>query len=45
MIKLISPKSLLGAKPLTKPKLTYCQLDPYERISMKFESKYKMFHS
>ena len=32
---------LFGAKPLPEPMLTYCQLDP----SMKFESKYKIFHS
>ena len=32
---------LLGAKPLTEPVLTYCQLDPQEQTSVKFESHYK----
>ena len=36
---------LSGAKPLPESVLTYCQLDPWERTSMKFESKYKIFHS
>ena len=36
---------LNGAKPLSKPVLTYCQLDPKERISMKFYLKVKYFHS
>ena len=27
---------LIGAKPLTKPLLAYCQLDPYEQTSVKF---------
>ena len=36
---------LLGAKPLSQPMLGYCQLDPYEQIAMKFQSKYKTFHS
>ena len=36
---------LFDAKPLTKPVLTYCQLDPWEQTSVKFESKYKTFHS
>ena len=31
---------LHGAKPLSKPMLTYCQLDPLEHISVKFESKF-----
>ena len=35
---------LLGAKPLSKPMLSYCQLDPYKQISVKFQSKYKTFH-
>ena len=34
---------LFGAKPLPEPMLTYCQLDPYEQTSLKFESKYKTF--
>ena len=29
---------LFGAKPLAEPMLTYCQLDPKEQASMKFES-------
>ena len=36
---------LLGAKPLSKPMVTYCQLDLREQTSVKFESKYKTFHS
>ena len=28
---------LLGAKPLLKPMLAYCQLDPWEYISVKCE--------
>ena len=36
---------LFGAKPLLEPMLAYCQLDPWEQISVKFESKYKTFHS
>ena len=36
---------LLGAKPLPEPMLTYCQLNPSEKTSGKFESKYKTFHS
>ena len=34
-----------GAKPLSEPMLTYCQLDPKEHISMKFHLKLKYFHS
>ena len=34
---------LFGAKPLSKPMLGYCQLDPLEQTSVKFESKYKTF--
>ena len=30
---------LLGAKPLSKPVLGYCQLDPWEQTSVKFELK------
>ena len=33
-----------GAKPLSEPMLTYCQLDPKEHISMKFYFKFKYFH-
>ena len=36
---------LVGAKPSLKPMLVYCQLDHQEQTSMKFESKYKIFHS
>ena len=34
---------LFGAKPLSKPMLGYCQLDPLEQTSVKFQSKYKIF--
>ena len=34
---------LFGAKPLSKPMMSYCQLDPREQTSMKFQSKYKTF--
>ena len=34
---------LFCAKPLSKPMLVYCQLDPYKQISVKFQSKYKSF--
>ena len=36
---------LFGAKPLPEPMLPYCQLDLWEQTSVKFESKYKPFHS
>ena len=36
---------LFDAKPLSKPMLGYGQLDPYEQTSVKFQSKYKTFHS
>ena len=36
---------LLDTKPLSKPKLGYYQLDPYEESSVKFWSKYKTFYS
>ena len=36
---------LFGAKPLPKPMLTYCQLDSWEQISVKFESEFYHFHS
>ena len=34
-----------GVKPLSEPMLDYCQLDPSEQTSMKFQSKFKHFHS
>ena len=34
---------LFGTKPLSKPMLKYCQLDPWEHISVKFWSKYNNF--
>ena len=34
-----------GAKPLSEPLLTYCQLDPKEHISITFYSKLKYLHS
>ena len=34
-----------GAKPLSEPMLTYCQLDPKEHISMTYCLKLKYFHS
>ena len=36
---------IFSAKPLPKPIQDYYQLDPQEQTSMKFESKYKNFHS
>ena len=36
---------LFGTKPLPKPMLTYCQLDPQEQTSFKFQSVFKHFHS
>ena len=36
---------LFGAKPLSDPMLTYCQFDPQEYTSVKFESKYQTFVS
>ena len=36
---------LFGTKPLSKPMLGYCQLEPKEQSSVKFKSKYKTFHS
>ena len=36
---------LFGAKPLSKPTVGYCQLDPKEQTSVKFWSQYKTFHS
>ena len=34
---------LFGTKPLPEPMLMYCQFDPQEQTSMKFESKYNTF--
>ena len=36
---------LIGAKPLFQSMLKYCWLDHQEQTSVKFESKYKTFHS
>ena len=36
---------LYGAKPLSDPRLDHYQLDPWEQTSVKFLSKYKIFHS
>ena len=36
---------LFGAKPWSKLILVYCQLDAKEQTSVKFQSKYKTFHS
>ena len=36
---------LSGAKPLPEPMLQNCQLDHWEQTFLKFESKYKTFHS
>ena len=35
---------LFGTKPLSKPMLAYCQLDPWEHISVNFKSKHSDFH-
>ena len=37
--------SLFSTKPLPEPVVTYCQLDPQEHISMKYNLKFKHFHS
>ena len=34
---------LSGAKPLSEPMLSYCQLDPKEHISVKFHLNLKVF--
>ena len=34
---------LFGANPLPTPMLGYCQLDPWEQPSVKYQSKYKIF--
>ena len=36
---------VVGAKPLSEPMLNYCQLASREQTSVKFESKYKIFHT
>ena len=36
---------LYGSKQLHEPMQTYCKLDPQKQTSVKFESKYKDFHS
>ena len=36
---------LFGTKPLSKPMLGYCRMEPYEQTSVKFWSKYKTLHS
>ena len=36
---------LFGAKPLSKPIVGYCQLEPLQQTSVKFSSKCKAFHS
>ena len=36
---------LVGANPLSEPMLAYCQLDPWEHTSVKFQSKCTHFHS
>ena len=35
---------LFGAKPLSEPIRTYCQLDPWEHIWVMFQLKYNNFH-
>ena len=37
---LIMDCRLFGAKPLSEPMLVYCQKEPWEQTSVKFESKY-----
>ena len=36
---------LFEAKPLPKPMLAYCRLDPWEDISMKFVAEFYHFHT
>ena len=36
---------LFGANPLPEPMLAHCQMDPWEQISVKFESEFYHFHS
>ena len=35
---------LFSAKPLFEPMLAYCRLDPWQQISVKYQSKYNNFH-
>ena len=35
---------LFGAKPLPEPMVVYCQLDSWEQVSVKFESKFYHLH-
>ena len=35
---------LFGANTLHEPMQAYCQLDPWEQISVKFESEFKKMH-
>ena len=35
--------SLVGVKPLSEPTLEYCQFEPWEKISVKFEVKFIIF--
>ena len=35
---------LFGANPLSEQMMVYCQLDPEEYISMKFDLKFKSFN-
>ena len=35
---------LFGAKPLSKSMLHYCQMDPSEQTTVKFSSKFQIFH-
>ena len=34
---------LCGAKPLSEPIMTYCQLDPWKLTLVKFQTKYRSF--
>ena len=36
---------IFGAKPLSEPMMTYCQLNHKEHISMKYYLKFRSFHS
>ena len=36
---------IFGTKPLSEPMLGYCQLNPKEQTSVKFQSKSRTFHS
>ena len=36
---------LFGANTLSEPMLLYCNLDPWEHISVKFESKYNIIYT